>query len=509
MGWTAAGPPARYGRHVVPRLMNSVIEEFSAWAAAQGRDVGGKWRDRITILLQCRADYLNRPDPTHWRSGGVHDLLMTYLPARQVDAWNLAEHAPEMIRDYLRFLDETDRAHPACARVPTLLKELDRLIPKFPAAMADRSRWHLAKSVFTAAFADGLTVGSAPAELDAWAERFSALEPDDRRQFIGHLMKDQPAYGSGRLLIHDGKVALLARGAPARKHLVWPDIACDCGCSSQARFPAVTLPPIGELAKQADDSGPLDQLTALADWAAAADRHSDNRGRPRKADLPDLYADLGLPADAYGLRDAPVLDRTWQLAIDFDILQLRRTRIVLGRGADPLRGDAEDEEFLSLWAELADALIKPAAMPDAPRDRDLLDDWLQPWAPRLLGLLYAATAPDGAPTDLDVLVAQLLDEYASRLPASDPDMFAHLATTNLHHVLGALADHGAVAADTDDAPEPDPVALAGSVVFGIPPWAVQPTKGLRIGLTSLGRYLIRQRLLAEGAHAPATTGVSG
>ncbi len=163
------------------------MDEFVDWVHAQGRVPAGeavRVRDRIAILLQARADHLDRPDPTRWRSGDVHELLMTYVAPRQVDVWNLAEHGVQTIRDYLLFLDATDRLHPASTRVPTLLKEVDRLAPKYPAAMADTSRWRLAKRVFTAVLADGSWMpnrpcstrgrsGSAPATRPA-AERCSA-----------------------------------------------------------------------------------------------------------------------------------------------------------------------------------------------------------------------------------------------------------------------------------------------------------------------------------------------
>jgi len=145
----------------VPRLLPSVIDEFARWASAEGiaedGEPGRLWRERITILLQNRADWLDRPDPTLWRSGDLHELFINHVAPRQVDLWGLAEHGLATVRDFLRFLDATDRLHPASTRVSILLKELDRLPGKYPAAMADTSRWRLAKRVFTAIRDDGLT----------------------------------------------------------------------------------------------------------------------------------------------------------------------------------------------------------------------------------------------------------------------------------------------------------------------------------------------------------------
>jgi len=127
---------------VPSRFQLRVIDEFVDWTRAQGCVPAGeavRLRDRIAILLQGRADYLDRPDPTRWRSSDVHELFMAYVAPRQVDVWNLAEHGVATIRDYLRFPDATGRLHPASTRVSTLLKEVDRLAPKYPAAMADTS----------------------------------------------------------------------------------------------------------------------------------------------------------------------------------------------------------------------------------------------------------------------------------------------------------------------------------------------------------------------------------
>jgi hypothetical protein len=90
------------------------MEEFTDWADAQGKVPAGqsdRWRDRIAVLMQARAEHLDRPDPTRWRSGDVHELIVTYVAPRQVDVWNLVEHGLATIRDYLLFLDATDRPH--------------------------------------------------------------------------------------------------------------------------------------------------------------------------------------------------------------------------------------------------------------------------------------------------------------------------------------------------------------------------------------------------------------
>jgi hypothetical protein len=344
------------------------MDEFVDWVHAHGRVPAGeadRLRDRIAILLQARADHLDEPDPTRWRSGDVHELLMAYVAPRQVDVWHLAEHGVATIRDYLRFLDATDRLHPASTRVPTLLKEVDRLAPKYPAAMADTSRWRLAKRVFTAVLADGITLDAEPAVLDAWARRFSDRDAAGRRKVLGELMDQHPEYATGRIVIHSGQVAVLRAGLPALKHLVWPDLDCDCGCEQPAQFPPIALPDPAVLAKSvaADGAGLLRQLATLAGWVGGAGRTVDERGEVRKGERGDLLAALGLPAEAGQRGEAPAVAALWRLAIEFDIIQIRRTRVVLGAGEDLVRaalsGEGNPQHTLDLWCELADALVHP------------------------------------------------------------------------------------------------------------------------------------------------------
>src|SRR5262249_22652660 len=149
------------------------------------------------------------------------------------------------------------------------------------------------------------------------------------------LMDQHPEYATGRVLIHAGQVAVLRAGLPAAKHLVWPDRACDCGCEQPVAFPPVALPDPTTLAKSVavDDAGLLRQLATLGGWGGGG-RTLDERGEVRKSERGDLAAALGLPTDPRQRGEPPTVTRLWRLAIEFDIIQLRRTRAVPGGGAE-------------------------------------------------------------------------------------------------------------------------------------------------------------------------------
>ncbi|MFF5230756.1 hypothetical protein [Dactylosporangium sp. NPDC000521] len=463
------------------RLQQRLVDEFAAWGSGDEAE-----RDRIAVLLQVRADRLERPDPTRWRSGDVHDLLMNAVAPRQVDAWGLAEHGLGTVREFLRFLDATDRLHPASAKPAALFKELDRLAVKFPAAMADTDRWELAKRIFTAMLRDGVRPDGDPAEIDAWAARFSAREPEERREVLGRLMEEREGYATGHITIDGGTVTMSPR----------PPQRTKTSDLEETNAPEQRNEPEHHKVKQPShervrDSALLRDLAALAGWVGADGRPLDDRGELRKADRPALFAALGYQSTA-----EPILTPLWLIAIEFDVIQLRRTRVVRGAGAvlvdDVLAGKATPQEALDLWVDLADAIVHPITPLHSEKGAEQLRRWIDPWAPLFLELL----AVHEGKADLEELTDQLLDAHESRLPARDPDLFAGVAATAVRNTLASLARHGAVTvAGFAENPE---VAAEAAAMWGTAPWAVHPEPGITVELTDLGRYLVSLDSAAAG-----------
>ncbi|GAA1573245.1 hypothetical protein GCM10009827_113980 [Dactylosporangium maewongense] len=477
------------------RLQRRLVDEFAAWGSEDEAE-----RDRIAVLLRVRAERLERPDPTRWRSGDVHDLLMNAVVSRQVDAWGLAEHGVGTVREFLRFLDATDRLHPASAKPAALLKEADRLTAKFPAAMADTNRWELAKRIFTAMLRDGVRPDGDPAEIDAWAAKFSARQPEERREVLGRLMEEREGYATGHVTIDGGTVTMSTR-PPQRTTTTAPD---QTNASAKTSEPAKTNAPqqtkepekpeqlkVEPPYEQVRDSALLRDLAALAGWVGVDGRPLDDRGELRKADRPALLAVLGHQSTA-----EPILTPLWLLAIEFDVIQLRRTRVVRGPGAalvdDVLAGKTQPQEALDLWVDLADALIHPITPLHSEKGTAQLRQWIDPWTPLFLDQL----AVQQGKAELEKLTDQLIHEHGSRLPARDPDLFAGIAATAVRNTLASLARHGAVAvAGFADDPE---AAAEAAAMWGTAPWAVHPEPGVTVELTDLGRCLLSLNSAAAG-----------
>jgi len=493
------------------RAQQRAVAGFLEWAAVRGVLEGekraGQWRERLELLLQARRKYLGKPDPTRWRSGDVHELLMDYVVPRQVDRWDLAGHGVLLVRQYLRFLDETDRLHPASTRVPTLLRELDRLAERYPAAIADSSRYWLAKRIFTAMAADGVDESDETA-VDAWAAAFTARDPAGRRSVLGELMDRNPGYATGALLIRENQVALLTPGVPADKSLVWPDEG-DCGCAgcAQREYPAVALPPAELAAAVATDgAGLLRRLQRLAAWVGPEGRPVTRRGELTRQQVQSVAEALELPADGVkAIWDLPALSALWQLATELDVLTLYRTRILPGSGAAlveaALRADGSGGQALQLWSDIFDELVQPTAPPDPSTKADPTREWTRIWPPRFLILLYSR-CPDGEFADFNELTKELLAGQPL-VPDQDTEMFEALATLVVAKTLADLDEHGGVQISRPARPALPPGAEQAAAALGTLASALLfAGAGIRVRLTDLGRYAVQRQFLPDPAEAP-------
>jgi hypothetical protein len=498
------------------RTTDWILAEFETWATGQELPLAGSAEDAqrdpgqrtpIRMLLISRADFLDKPDPTCWRSGDVHALLMQVCPERMVGAWGVSTHSPAELREFLRFLDETGRLHPGSTRVRTLVKELERLTPNFGAAMADRSRWRLAKRVLTAIVDDGVDLDD-PSAVDRWATAFSALSAEARRPVLGELMDTEPGLASGNFMIYDAEVVVLRPGQTPCRHLLWPYADCTCGeCPSRA-YPAVSLPDEAQLAKAvtADGSGLLACLAEFARWVGAEGRPVDQHGELKREAVRDAARVFGLgPDNAARLIQIPTLCRLWDLCLELRVLELRHARAVPGPGLDladrVLSGEAPADEALAVWCDLFDAVSSPVQLGGGEVETTVRQ-LAAPWPPRFFAHLYARS-PEGNSVGFAELMRDTVADHADEIPGSMYPVASRVAMETTQMALGHVVEHGGIHVSGWTPPVPVSGQAIASIqaLNAVARLSVRPSV-LRIRLTDLGRYAMRRQLLAAGAAAP-------
>jgi len=502
----------RYPADMLNRAALAIVRDIGEWLSDRAdRDApdadwlaGPDAIRSLEVLLEARENWLNIADPTLWKTGDAHRLLIDTAAPRLTDVYQLREQGPAVLRVLVDFLDDTDRFHPASMRVAALRKEMDRAAAKFPTAMADESVWRLAKRIFVAMLADGVDLADDMA-VDAWAAAFSAAPVERRRGVLGVLLDRQPELLTSQFVIRDSQVAAIAPGVPVppqlRRHD--PDICQDC--LDAPVNPTVALPPVNELADAARESAVPRKMVACGRWAGAG-RAVTKQGLPAVADTGSLAVALGVEVrdSVRGPRDHLVLIRSWRLALDAEILRLHRTAVVSGPGLVALEqavaDDTDPHHTLGVWKDIADiALTGPTqlAAKDSPIPK--LDEFCRPWGPRALGELYRLNEP----VQLDSLVDMLITDYHG---SDAEEMLAVMIGAAVRAGLLAGTEAGAVAvtvpADAEIDGEIDHLVRRSGGMLGEPAWAVAPIAGTRVELTPLGRYLVRLNLLAEGSHAP-------
>jgi hypothetical protein len=103
------------------RIVRDVCEWLSGRADQDAADVDwlpdGNAVCCLKFLLEARENWLNSPDPTLWKTGDAHRLLIDTAAPRLTDIYRLTEHGPSVLRVLFDFLDDTNRFHPGGMRV--------------------------------------------------------------------------------------------------------------------------------------------------------------------------------------------------------------------------------------------------------------------------------------------------------------------------------------------------------------------------------------------------------
>ncbi|MEU9000884.1 hypothetical protein [Streptomyces sp. NPDC048551] len=415
-----------------------------------------------------------------WESRHVQAFLLDWAPRTlTVLPGEALPEAPGALRLLLRYLDATGLADPRGADLDTLLGAVDDTAAGYPRAMADRTRWGLAKFWTTLAAEQGVDLDS-PAALDRFTERA-------RR---GEVPYDE-----------DVLQAIAARhmteGPPG-------------ALRAEPQLP-VTLPPPETLKAEAGRVPLLGVLKGLAAWAGREGRPVTATGRLKTADARELTERLGTgdtpPAAVRSVDDLPRLRLVFELAKAARLARVAKGRLyTVGKAA----GDLKDP--LALWRRAFDAVFgmrRPLlGAKSGWHTESMLFDAYEDILPDVLNTLYSLPHPMPWPRLRDSV------DHAYRvrfqLGGAAHRMWFDDAHRDLRLVLDLLEELGAVERQVGLA---DPVYRSLQLPTGAAPAgrttgpkadAGEPSDGPveLIRLTALGTWAVRARLLDAGRDAP-------
>ncbi|MFL6114487.1 MAG: hypothetical protein ACJ786_24475 [Catenulispora sp.] len=476
-----------------------VMEPFRIWLEGRGL---GRLAEPAGAVLTARRDYAGRTDPTYWRGGDVHDLMTWVVPARMTDSARIAELGVAGLGAFLDFLDETGRLHPGSLHVKALNKELARVGGGFGAAMADRSRWRMAKVLYETMRVEGVDIADEDAVQD-WFSGFNQAAPERRRAVLGQLLDKEPA---GLLEAHfvarDGSVAALRRsdferrGAeaiPARFRAIEPET-----------FRPVRLAPESQLADEARRSPVLRQAAALVAWVGQG-RPADKKGRLAGKASAEAAAFVA-ERSALSFSELLLTTEVLPLAVAMEWVDLRRTGFVVGRRSGELAaltdGAAADVAVLRIWREALDILIRPEApdhvSADAAQVAELMEQ-AEPVAAWVLTELYRSAGPVPFDDLLDEAIAGSALDGVTEHP-----LLGLLVMTLVRTRLHSAWRHGALDAQWSEVPDGGAIVAERAPGQGLQPWYALDIPDLAFGLTPLGMWGVRDVLAAEGDEVPVS-----
>ncbi|MBT2470966.1 hypothetical protein J7E97_24670 [Streptomyces sp. ISL-66] len=484
-----------------------LVDRLVRWGGEQGLPVDG-------FTAETVLDYRHRATADGrlglWEPRHVEELLLSWLPQNvtELPGEERAE-APDTLRTLLRYLHAAQLADPRGPSLHDSLAAVDKVAEQYPAAMADRTRWGLAKFWAMTAAEQGVDV------LDG-----AALQ-----RFADRARREEAAYDRRAL------DAIMERRLTGR--------ALSGSARAEPQLP-VALPQDDDLRRPAEASTTVAQLRGLTEWAGQDGRPLTATGRLRMADARELADRLGTRDETDGVRSSADLPRLG-LLVEW-AKKARLVRVVKGRlyavaKARPLLADP-----LQLWLRAFDACFELRQALLGVRNGwhvesmlfDVYEDVLQD----VLNTLYSLPYPMPWPRLRDTvhLAYRSFFQFDDGSDLQHRMWFEH-ADRDLRKALDLLDDLGAIERDRGMA---DPVFLdvdlsdAGpELLADMPPElaellgvAATPDSAAReradqrreelttgpvelIRLTELGTRAVRQRLLAVGRDAPLIGELAG
>ncbi|MFD6226906.1 hypothetical protein ACFWFZ_08505 [Streptomyces sp. NPDC060232] len=477
-----------------------LVDRLVRWAGEQGLPVDG-------FTAETVLDYRHRATADGrlglWEARHAQELLLTWLP------WNVTElpgeercDAPGTLRTLLRYLHAAQLADPRGPSLQESLAAVDKAAEQYPTAMADRTRWGLAKFWAMTAAEQGVDIRDGAA-LQRFADRARRGEATYDERALDAIMERR-----------------LTGRAPSGSERAEPQLP-------------VALPEDDELRRRAQASATVAQLRGLTEWTGAEGRPVTATGRLRMADARELVDALGTGDTLDGVRSSADLPRLG-LLVEW-AKRARLVRVVKGRLYAVAKARPVLADPLVLWLRAFDAcfeLRQPLLGGNGRHAESMLFDVYEDVLADVLNTLYSLPYPMPWPRLRDTvhLAYRTSFRFDGGSDLSHRMWFRH-ADRDLRTVLDLLDDLGAIERDEGMA---DPVFLdvdlsdtAPELLAGMPPelgellgvagTTPDPAAGERaearrteltagpvelIRLTELGTRAVRQRLLAVGRHAP-------
>jgi hypothetical protein len=436
-----------------------------------------------------------------WQARHVEEFLLDWLPRTltQLPGERPAD-GPGGLREWLRFLRAMGLDDPRGEPLETLEPVIDALSPMFSEAMADRTRWGIAKFWTTTAAEQGVDIFDQRA-MDRFVER------------------------AQRGRVHYDEEAL---EAIVRRHrLTGPPMAA----RAEPQLP-VTLPSEDELRGAAAAVPLTGQLATLARWVGTDGRELTKLGRLRLSDARELVALLSTgdrPGSPRTSADLPRLTVIFEWAKKARVVRTAKGRLYAVAKAQPLLKDP-----LELWMrafeaffELREALLGDR---DGYRPTSMLFAVYEDLVPDILNTLYSIPHPMPWPRLRESTHLAYDTHFLLNTEELTQEQFwLRQADADLRDVLETLEQFGLITREqglahpafldlpaTPSAPAlprgmpPELAALLGAAAPD--PDAPRRAQELRdeltagpvelIRLTDLGTHAVRLRLLAEGRDAP-------
>ncbi|MEU0833594.1 hypothetical protein [Streptomyces sp. NPDC005969] len=293
------------------------VHRFDRWARENGIDA-----DPFVAEAALEYRHIGTPDGRLglWDQRHIEEFLLDWVP-RSVTVLPDEEpaDAPGTLRALLRYLDAVHLADPRGASLSEGLEAIEAAAPRYADAMADRSRWGMAKFWITTAAEQGVDVHDEQALQD----------------FVARAQREEVPYDPE--VLQAVVERQLRSSGPVR---------------SEPQLP-IALPGDDVLREQADRSPVLRQLRGLAEWAGREGRALTGSGRLRLSDARELAERLDTgdsPDSVRSSADLPRLNLLVEWAKTARLIRVAKGKLYVVAKAEPVLNDP-----LGLWRRAFDA----------------------------------------------------------------------------------------------------------------------------------------------------------